>query len=92
MQQHQNYNYQTQYNYNQPLMDQGGSHSYHAMYQQPQVYSQPEVYQQHHYQPPAPQATFIPPQSHAEPPEEVWNISQNKASYVVSICDSGVGL
>lgn len=67
--------YQAPYNYNQPQIEQAAQ--YHVPYQQPiQHYVQPESnYQQQAFNPPT-----------AE--QEVWNISQNKASYVVSIAGS----
>lgn len=93
VQHQQNYQYPTQYNYNQPLMDHGGS-------QYQQAYHQPA---QIHYQEPVIQHYVYPePQQHSEPQPYVpsassqgvvdggdtWNISKNKASYVVSICES----
>lgn len=76
----QSYQYQPQYNYNQPLMDQGGSqyHNYTPQQQQQHVEYQDYYHQQ-------PQPVFIPPPPQQPEVAETWNISQNKASYVVSI-------
>lgn len=90
-QQQQNYQYQTQYNYNQSLMDQGGS-----QYQQPYhppaqiIYQEPVI---QHYVYPEPQQhsepqSYVPSaSSHNAIDGDTWNISKNKASYVVSICE-----
>jgi hypothetical protein len=82
----QNYQYQTQYDYNQPTMEYG-SQQFHNSYQQPQMYQQSYG----HFEPPQ-QYQHQQLQQHSQPPQsfntgegETWNISQNKASYVVSI-------
>lgn len=83
--QQQNYQYQTQYNYNQPLMDQGGS-QFQAPYQNyPQQQPQQVEYQDYYAPPQSVQQNFAPAPVEADS----WNISQNKASYVVSIPPRG---
>lgn len=89
--QNQNYQYQTQYNYNQSLMDQGGSQSYQNLYHQQPTYVQPEPIhhqqQQYQHQQPQQQMLQVPQTPTPAAQGEVWNISQNKASYVVSTSD-----
>lgn len=78
--QQQNVHYQTQYNYNQSLMDQGGSQYQNVYQQQQQTFS----YVEHQ-----PQAQSFQPSQTTVDEGESWNISQNKASYVVSIAKAG---
>jgi hypothetical protein len=80
---------QQQFNFNQSMMDTAVT-QFHNSYQQPQIHHssyghfeppQQYQYQQQQFQP---TPSFQPPQP-TFTPEDTWNISQNKASYVVSI-------
>jgi hypothetical protein len=75
--QQQSYNqYQTQYNYNQnAMMDQGH-------YQPPNPYQPQQYVHVEHQQYPVQQSYITTPLPQEA---EMWSISQNKASYVVSI-------
>jgi hypothetical protein len=79
--QQQSYNqYQTQYNYNQnQMLDQG--------HYQPPIPYQPQQQYVHveHQQYPQQQSYITTPAPHEG---EMWSISQNKASYVVSISET----
>lgn len=76
----------SQFNFNQPFMEpQGGSQYQNPYHKQ----SEPPQPQQYPYVEPQPPQQFAAPQN---PQGEVWNISQNKASYVVSIPKSVAAL
>lgn len=78
----QSYQYQPQYNYNQPVMAPGASHYQHS-YQLPPQQTYPHV-DQHTFN--QPQQVFQQTFQGTSGEGETWNISPNKASYVVSIC------